>query len=291
MARCVLAKFSKLNTVYNNERAALCAALFFLGVLLSFFLGGCQDTYKKQLEVLAKSSDLNQSIILASDSFTLLGWGKNKESAHVNIYIEGDGQSWQDSWTISNDPTPPEPIGFKLALADNRPDSVLYLARPCQYIMDRRCTPLDWTTNRFSQKILNAYHQALKQLTITWKAKKFTLHAYSGGAVIGLLVAAQRHDVTSVVTFAPLLDPSQWVKHHHYTPLVGSLSPIDQAVRLQKIPQEHFIGLDDQEIPFSLSKAYFEAIPESSTILVHKIPGFTHHSDWPGLWKSFMLKR
>lgn len=279
-------ELSKREMDLSQERAALCAALFILSTL---FLTGCQ-TPKDHLEDLAQNSSLNQSIALTTDSFTLFGQGKNKKTSHVNVYIEGDGQSWQDPWTISTDPTPPDPVGFRLALADTRFDSILYLARPCQYIMDKRCTSLDWTSDRFSQKVIQTYHQALDEIKNTWNAKTFTLHAYSGGATIALLVAAQRQDIASVVTFAPLLDPVKWAKHHHYSPLSGSLSPVDQAAHLKHIPQDHFIGLEDKEIPFLVSSDYFAAIPPSSINQVHKIAEFTHHSDWPEFWKSSILK-
>jgi len=266
-------------------RAAFYAALFVCAVLGM----GCQ-TPNEYLEGLAKNSSLNQTAILKTNSFTLFGQRNNKNTSHVNVYIEGDGQSWEDPWTISPDPSPPDPVGFRLALADTRPESILYLARPCQYIMDARCTPLDWTSGRFSPKVIQAYGQALDQVKIAWNAQTFSLHAYSGGATIALLVAARRHDITSVVTFAPLLDPAQWVKYHHYSPLSGSLSPLDQVSRLKKIPQKHFIGNEDAEIPYPVSSTYFAAIPPSSIHSVHIIPGFTHYSDWPAFWKSCILK-
>ncbi len=288
----MLAKSSKRNLPLNKERAALCAALFFLGrsILTATLLTGCHGALKDHLTNLAENSELNQPVLLTTNSFTLLGWGKNKMSPHINIYIEGDGQSWQDPWTVSEDPTPPDPMGFKLALADSRSDSILYLARPCQYIMDKRCTALDWTSGRFSQKIIDTYHQALNEIKETWNAKTYSLHGYSGGATIALLVAASRSDITSVVTFAPLLDPHQWTKHHDYSPLSDSLSPLSYRSNLALIPQTHFIGLDDQQVPLSISSSYFAAIPESPKNVIYKIPLFTHHSDWPTLWKSYIVK-
>ncbi|MCE3230928.1 MAG: hypothetical protein K0R52_856 [Alphaproteobacteria bacterium] len=280
------AKNSKRHLSFDKEGAARCAALFMLS---AFFLTGCQ-TPKGHLEELAKNSSLNQTIILETGPFTLHGQGKNQNTSHVNVYIEGDGQAWLDPWTISADPSPPDPMGFRLALADMRPDSILYLARPCQYIMDKRCTALDWTSDRFSQKAVDAYHHAFDQIKRTWNAKTFTLHGYSGGATLALLIAPQRQDVTSVVTFAPLLDPVQWANYHHYSSLSGSLSPLSQATRLNQIPQSHFIGLEDQQVPFCVLAPYFAAVPESGTNLVYKIAGFTHHSDWPTLWKSYIVK-
>ena len=288
---CVLAKSSKRHLPFKNKKAALCAAFFILRkpIVTAIILTGCHDTPNEQLKNLAENSALNQSVLLKTDSYTLLGWGKNKNTTHVNIYIEGDGQSWQDPWTVSLDPTPPDPVGFKLALADSRSDSVLYLARPCQYVMSKGCSVLDWTSDRFAQKVIHTYNQALNQLKETWNAKTFTLHGYSGGATISLLVAASRNDITSVVTFAPLLDPHQWTKHHNYSPLSGSLSPLDQTARLKHIQQDHFIGLEDQQVPQNVSANYFTAIPESSQNRVHRISSFTHHSDWPSLWRSYII--
>jgi hypothetical protein len=271
----------------NLKRAVLCTALFLLGGCL---LSACQSPPKEILEHLAINSFVNQPVTLNTDHFSILGWGNNRNSTNVNVYIEGDGQSWVDPWTISSDPTPPNPMGFKLSVADVRSDSILYLARPCQYIMDKRCTALDWTTQRFGHKVIWSYHQALDQIKNTWKAKTFTLHGYSGGATIVLLIAAHRQDVTSVFTFAPLLDPIQWTKHHHYSPLVGSLSPLEEAHHLKQIPQHHFIGLEDKEVPYHISSSYFAAIPESNIIVIHKLQDFNHHSDWPEFWKSYILK-
>jgi hypothetical protein len=289
---CVLAKSSKLHLPFKNKKAALCAAFFILRkpLVLVVILTGCHGTLKDQLKNLAENSVLNQSVLLTTDSYTLLGWGKNKNTPHVNVYIEGDGQSWQDPWTISLDPTPPDPVGFKLALADSRSDSVLYLARPCQYIMSKGCSTRDWTSDRFAQKVIHTYNQALNQIKETWSAKTFTLHGYSGGATVSLLVATSRTDVTSVVTFAPLLDPHQWTKYHDYSSLSGSLSPLNQSARLKQIPQEHFIGLEDQQVPQSVSTKYFIAVPESSKNKVYRISSFTHHSDWPSLWGSYIVK-
>lgn len=259
--------------------------------LIGFILSGCQQASKEHLKNLAHHSSLDQSIVLKTQFFDLLSWGKDRQTATINIYIEGDGQAWLDPWTISTDPTPPNPMGFKLALADNRPESVLYLTRPCQYMMDRRCTPLDWTTHRFSQKVISAYSQALDQIKEAWGNKTFRLHGYSGGATVALLIAAARHDIQSVITFAPLLDPTQWVKHHQYSPLSGSLSPLNQAVYLKRVPQDHFIGVEDEEVPPLLSTTYFHQVPESPIVHIHKVPHFHHYSDWPMFWKSSILNK
>lgn len=268
----------------NRKGAVLCTAFF-----LSSLLIGCQNSPKDNLQQLAINSPLDQPIIIKTNQFSLIGWGKNKYTSHVNIYIEGDGQAWEDRGTISPDPSPYKPVGFLLALADNRPDSVLYLARPCQFTMDHKCTPLDWTSDRFSSKAVSTFHQALEQVKKTWAAKTFSLHAYSGGATIALLIAAHRKDINEVITFAPLLDHEQWTKFHHYSPLCGSLSPVKFASSLRKVTQHHFIGQDDTQVPYITSSRYFTLVPPSSRNRVQEVPNFGHQSDWPEFWKSYIL--
>ncbi len=87
-----------------------------------------------------------------------------------------------------------------------------------------------------------------------------------------MLVAASRSDITTVVTFAPLLDPHQWTKYHDYSPLLDSLSPLNYASHLALIPQKHFIGLEDQQVPQCVSATYFAAIPESPKNVIYKTP-------------------
>ncbi|MBM3468139.1 MAG: hypothetical protein FJX71_01750 [Alphaproteobacteria bacterium] len=157
--------------------------------------------------------------------------------------------------------------------------------------MDKRCTPLDWTSDRFGQKVIKSYHQALDTLKKNWGIQSVTLHGYSGGATVCLLVAAQRKDVISVVTFAPLLDISAWSSYHGYTQLNGSLTPLDFTLQLTHITQHHFIGLEDEAVPLKLSEAYFAAFPSTCSITVHKIPFFSHQSDWPKFWKSSIINQ
>jgi hypothetical protein len=270
----------------NQERAVLSTALFLFLVIL---LLGCQESPKDNLESLANHSLLNHSVQIHTDYFSLNAWGANKHSTHANIYIEGDGQAWEDPWTISNDPSPYDPVSFKLAQGDSRPDSILYLPRPCQFTKDVKCTAFDWTSHRFSHKVIETFQQALNQIKKSWNVKTFSLHAYSGGATVALLIAANRLDVKEVVTFAPLLDHQQWTRYHQYSPLSGSLSPISFANSLKRIPQLHFIGEEDQEVPYEISKEYFAHIPFSIINKIYLVPHYNHHSDWPEFWKSYIL--
>jgi predicted esterase len=269
------------------KRAVFYTALF---LFMLNCITGCNTSPKQYLGELAQQSSINQQITINTNTFQLYGWARNNHTKNTNIYIEGDGQAWEDPWTISPDPSPPDPMAFRIALADPRTDSILYIARPCQYIMDKRCEIYDWTSARFGPKVLKAFDEALDQVKQKWQIKTFTLHAYSGGAIIALLLASQRSDVRSVVTFAPLLDPKEWVRYHQYSPLLDSLHPLNVSTLLRKLNQQHFIGQHDEIVPYATSQRYFDAIPLSHLNSVHLIPEYGHHSDWPAVWKSYILK-
>lgn len=262
-------------------------ALFLFVLILQ---NGCIHSPKENLDNLAYQSSINQPITLHTSTFQLYSWSRINHTANANIYIEGDGQAWEDPWTISPDPSPPDPVAFRIALADPRTDSIIYLARPCQYIMDKRCEINDWTSARYGPKVLRAFDEALNQIKRRWQVQTFTLHAYSGGAIIALLLASSRNDVRSVITFAPLLDPHEWVRYHQYSPLTDSLLPLDVPIRLRNINQQHFIGQKDAIVPYAISHQYFEAIPQSKFNIVNLVPEYGHHSDWPEYWKSYILK-
>lgn len=91
---------------------------------------------------------------------------KESNKTALVVVIEGDGRAWIDRHTPSNDPTPKSSFGQKIALNINAP-SVLYLARPCQFLDDKEreaCTVSDWTNGRFSQKLLLLTDNAITKI-------------------------------------------------------------------------------------------------------------------------------
>ena len=46
--------------------------------------------------------------------------------------------SWVDRFTPSSNPTPTNPLAFKMALVDES-ENIIYLARPCQYEWSNNC--------------------------------------------------------------------------------------------------------------------------------------------------------
>lgn len=207
----------------------------------------------------------------------------------LTVYIEGDGFAWKTANQLSDDPTPLDPIGLKLALRHPHNDGV-YLARPCQYAPppSRGCKPSDWSNERYSEKVIDAADTALNQLKRRFQSKSLTLVGYSGGGTVAALLAARRDDVDHLITVAANLDHDEWTTLHNLTPLDNSLNPADFVAELTHLRQSHFVGARDKVIPVTLVTSFARRFESSTRPNVHVIPGFGHRccweKNWPRLW-------
>lgn len=207
----------------------------------------------------------------------------------LTIYIEGDGLAWLSVRKPSENPTPINPIGFKLALKIPNNNAV-YLARPCQYLTDIRCEMKYWTSHRFSKEVIDASNEAVDKLKQLFSAKQLILVGYSGGGAITALLAAERDDVIKLITVAGNLDHEAWTSFHHITPLFGSLNPADYPEHLSKVKQVHFVGEDDIVIPPFLAYDFVGALPTPSDAKVIRVDSQSHGCCWEVIWDSLMQK-
>ncbi len=206
----------------------------------------------------------------------------------INLYIEGDGLPWVTSTTISDDPTPINPLGLKLFLQDNYKCKV-YLARPCQYISNSTCKKKYWTSHRFSNEVIDSFNIALDKIKKSSNAFGFRLFGYSGGGAIAALLAAKRDDIVTLVTIAGNLDEKYWTKEHFVTPLYGSLNPADFSEKLSKVHQVHLIGEKDSIVDFSVFQSYLKRFKDKSQVNYKIFKGYNHHCCWEKNWK-YILK-
>ena len=208
----------------------------------------------------------------------------------ANIYIEGDGVEWMDKTgnTVENpelrkktgtewfaekseaiDPTPKNPIALHLSTKD-RAKNVIYLARPCQFARDPRhnpgCSSAYWADRRFSQDVINAYHDALDEIRGRYDIKSFNIVGFSGGGAIAALLSAQRSDIDTLRTVSGNLDHITWSKYHHGEFLNDSLNPVDYASKLSHVPQYHFIGGQDKTVPPAVLHSYIQAMGNSPCV-------------------------
>ncbi len=212
------------------------------------------------------------------------------------VYIEGDGRAWRSRTRLSDDPSPRRPLGLELALRDPSP-SVLYVARPCQYLSPEalgQCSSRFWSTERYGEEVVGAIDEvitaALSRQLPGVEPARVGLVGYSGGGTVAALIAARRPDVAWLITLAANLDHAAWTAMHRITPLYGSLSPVDSAAALRPIPQLHLSGARDRNVPRSVLESYLERLGDDARAEARTIPGFSHECCWEERWPETLCR-
>ncbi len=220
---------------------------------------------------------------MKSESYTLATWYHIEEKgAPMRIYIEGDGRAFTKSRLPSADPTPQNTFWQAVARADPNPN-VAYLARPCQYIRTQNCSVLDWTTGRFSEKIIKSMDQAVLELMNRAETDKVILLGYSGGGQIAAMLSVQHPEKTLYLyTVAGILDHRRWTNYHHASPLTGSRSL--ELKKIYTIPQMHFVGSDDTVVPPALTQYVMPGY------MITVVPGANHTQGWDKIKSALYQK-
>jgi len=262
-------------------------------IFLTQLISGCMtvpnvDKRLGTAEQLASQHAWHKHVIETS-SFDLMSVVPNNpiKSSVLTVYIEGDGFAWISSRKPSRNPTPINPVGLKLALSHSG-SNVAYLARPCQYLMDKLCEAKYWTSYRFSAEVLDASNEAVDKLKQQFSATRLTLVGYSGGGAVATILATQRDDVVKLITVAGNLNHKAWTDYHHISPLIGSLNPADYREQLAKIEQVHFVGENDTVIPPSLAYDFVTNLPTASNGEVIVAPNQAHACCWESTWTSLL---
>lgn len=263
------------------------AVLLCLGTLLS----GCvtPSLFESPLELATKLA--NQAgwsgARLRGGDFTLLTFSSpraqftNPQEQTLNIYIEGDGFAWANRFTPSNDPSPRNPTGLTWALKDQGP--AIYIARPCQYTLANdatNCSPVFWTSARFAPEVLTSMSAVIDQLKAERKAKHIRLHGYSGGGVVAALLAANRADVVELITYGAPLNTTAWTSLHEISPLRYSLNPADHPEALSQLPQTHYVGENDTNVPPSLLRDFVALLKTDGRAKVVVVKNADHSCCW-----------
>lgn len=195
--------------------------------------------------------------------YTIVFWQRDmSDTAPVHIYIEGDGHAFDGHGRPTADPTPRSSAVRDLALRDTGPN-VVYMARPCQYIMSPSCNVHDWTDGRFSENIITDMSNAVR-----WGARgrPIVLVGYSGGAMITGLIIQNNPDINveKWVTVAGVLNHADWTQYFGDTPLSRSLNMNE----LPRVPQLHYVAEKDKVVPLELSRKWtdgnIEIIPNAT---------------------------
>jgi len=199
-------------------------------------------------------------------TFPVLGYrraGRPGQGDRLRVYLEGDGNSFK-AGRLTEDPTPDRALGLELAVADDTPHPVLYLARPCQFGLKGGaglpCLPRYWDEKRFGREILDAVSSAVDQAKSWAGADAVEIVGYSGGGVVAALLAAERADVSRLVTVVAPLDTLAWTRDRSDDPLDEQQNPAGRAARLAGVPQAHVHGADDPIVRPVVAASYRRAL-------------------------------
>jgi len=217
---------------------------------------------------------------ITTHNFNVATWQKiTNPKAIYKVYIEGDGNAFNLRGKPTNNPTPRSLLVRELAFGDKN-ENVIYMARPCQYIQSQICSKRHWTTARFSQEIVNAQYDALKQIVGN---SSVVLIGFSGGAQIAGLISTAKSglNIKKVITIAGNLDHLAWTQYHKLPPLNESLNLKNYQIRFKQIPQFHYVGSNDKVIPPDLVKNFV-----GNDDLVLEIKGATHNHGWRNIYNE-----
>ena len=136
-------------------------------LLFLLFLSSCSiPNENKRFEIIKEhNSDQFIEKVYKTAYFEIYSLNKLLNSKKLTVYIEGDGLSWIDNYTISSNPTPIDPLAFRLAKIDQNAN-IIYLARPCQYIQTDICKNNEiWTVSQYSEAVLSSYKAIIDSLS------------------------------------------------------------------------------------------------------------------------------
>lgn len=232
---------------------------------------------------------------LEGDRFDLLSYRRiSRPGGPLVIYLEGDGAAWLTPNRLSTDPTPKSQLVLQLAALDPAAN-VVYLARPCQFVMrperSRGCQESYWSDQRYAEEIVAAIDQAISQLVSETSAPSLDLVGYSGGGALAVLVAARRHDVRTLRSVAGNLDPAEFCRYHRVTPLRGSLNPIDSAGQTALIPQLHLVGGKDETVPGRIVERFLASLPATNCAAKLEVEEAGHVNGWLAKWPLLLQQQ
>lgn len=256
-------------------------------ILISLLLNACAITSENsRYTKLLKLNDQFQfkEIILKDKTFDLFSMQKINKSKTLVIYIEGDGLSWVNRVTPSSDPTPINPVGFKLAKSDLSKADIVYLARPCQYVKNQACNKDVWARSPYSREIINSYKNIIIELSRDYA--ELHLVGYSGGAaIVNFLGSIKELKVKSIRTIAGNIEPNEFIRLLNLTPYKNSINFNELDQKINEISQTHFYGLNDKIIPKQIHLGYEKKHSDNKCVKVVAVKA-THEESWESFWQN-----
>ncbi len=231
----------------------------------------------------ADADGLVESVVQGT-KFLHVVFAKNAAAARdgtLHVYLDGDGTPFVARTQVAADPTTRSRLVLDLMARDLAP--AVLLGRPCYYqqTLEATCSPVDWTSGRYSEKVVASLQTALTQLHIRYAPRRMLLIGYSGGGVLAVLLAPRFADVAAVVTIAANLDTEAWTGLHGYSPLSDSLNPADRPALPPTLRQWHWFGAKDDNVPKEVAANFLRQAPLAHVTVV---PDFDHACCWAEYW-------
>ncbi len=248
-------------------------------------LAGCASPGRRA-DDLAATHGLVRSVDAGAGGYAHVAYRNRVQAgATLHVYIDNDGTPWTGRYSVAADPTPDRALMLELMALDAAP--AVYLGRPCYLGLAAAapCTPHDWTHGRYSARVVDSMAAALRRRLSTQPQRRIAFFGHSGGGTLAVLLAARFPETVAVVTLGANLDIDAWARFHGYTPLHGSVNPMEQAALPPGVIQMHYVGRDDRNVPPSMLRAYRDRHPGA---VVTELPGVDHACCWRGAWAGIL---
>ncbi len=205
--------------------------------------------------------------------------------AILHIYLDGDGSAWVNHRWISSNPTPRNHLLLRLMRQDK--NTSLYIGRPCYFGLSQspQCTSKLWTSHRYSPTVIDSMVVVIDKMIKHYQARHIILIGYSGGGALAVLIAEKLPNIKGIITIAANLDIKAWADDHGYSPLTGSLNPINQQPLAKNIFQLHLAGRKDNNIKIKHIKSYAQ---KQYLTQVRVFDDYDHHCCWEKIWPSIL---
>jgi len=250
---------------------------------LTLYLGACSSSPSVKYQQKSQTYNFSERTI-STQQFDHAIFSNRKVATNtaLHIYIEGDGQPFIHKRYISKDPTSNNATSLKLMHKD--PSQSVLIGRPCYHARqaDNCRNNKWWTSHRYSAEVVNSMADAIKQ--VNHSDQDIVLIGLSGGGSLAMLLASKVENLKKIITINANLDIDAWTQKHSYTPLSGSLNPIDYLAQAAHISQVHLIGGRDANIPH----ASWRSKIKGTKVTIVPYSNFTHTCCWETVWQQIL---
>tara|TARA_B100000767_G_C19701533_1_gene508636 strand:- start:287 stop:1096 length:810 start_codon:yes stop_codon:yes gene_type:complete len=255
-------------------------------LIFTIFLASCSQSSLNERNNIIKELSLDKFTknTYTTNFFNIYSLEKIKNNKKLTVYIEGDGFAWVDRFTISSNPTPKNPLAFKMASIDEA-ENIIYLARPCQYEWNNNCSEDIWTVAQYSSAVLNSYNDIITYLSKTYQ--EIHLVGYSGGAGVALYLASiGNKNIKSVRTIAGNINHNELSKILNISQLNKSVNFYSIEKKAILVPQVHYYGLKDKTVPNELHISFADRNLQNDCIKIQSVKTASHIDGWLDFWNE-----